>query len=290
MTMTSASSILSSSSQSNSSSNSQSPNTTTSSGGITEAVSSKKPFNIQLSEDDKDIYNLNEDDDEGEDDDYEIDEEISTDKKSKEPQTNQSKSKDQPIENMEELTSSRSNSIPIYIEQSQEKKSMHSLKESQYCHRIRRIGTVFDLKEVNYFNIIKEEEKSRILSTIGFDTSFERINYLLFFEEKFIYFSRNNQINKSNTNLRCLKNYIDVFDILNIEIEDDGDEESSVRIELINKSDSIEYNEIYFLISLSRVSNLVSMLNDTFQRLNIQTTSNNYASSLSKKDNNDEEI
>ena len=85
------------------------------------------------------------DDEEEEEGDYE--EEIST-----------SMPKDPPEEN---LSSTRSNSVPVYISNDDVgvKKDIKDINSNNFCHRVRKKGSLVNIDEIEYFNITRMKRK-----------------------------------------------------------------------------------------------------------------------------------
>jgi hypothetical protein len=267
-------------SQNTASSSSYSPN-------ITEPIEKKKNFNIKLSdEDDKDIYNLGEDDD---DEEYEEEEE-ENEKIKQRAVTEVGDNKMEEEICTKSNDSSNKNNIPVYIQQNNENNNENNenkninnenkieeinqennffIEDLSYCHTIRRKNTIIDLREVQSFFIQKMKIKKKFFNFSFLRENMLPQNYIIFFEENFIYFCKNIIISKTNSNLRKVGNKYSLFKIENITIEEDVDNKYIIRIEiLIDKiKNTIKSKE--FTIELKYINNFINVLTNKFQRYGI---------------------
>ena len=260
----------------NTASSSYSPN-------ATEPVEKKKNFNIKLSdEDDKEIYNLGEDDDEEEEEEEEENEnikqravtEVGGNKNEEEICTSSKKT--------EEINdSSNKKSIPVYIQQDNQNNNNnidnkedpnqdnYLLEDLSYCHMIRKKNSIIDLREVQSFFIQKMKIKKKFFNFSFLRNNMLPQNYIIFFEENFIYFCKNIIISKNNVNLRKVGNRYSLFKIENITIEEDVDKKYIIRIEiLIDKiKNTIKSKE--FTIELKYINNFINVLSKKLQKYGI---------------------
>jgi len=260
----------------NTASSSYSPN-------ATEPVEKKKNFNIKLSdEDDKEIYNLGEDDDEEEEEEEEENEnikqravtEVGGNKNEEEICTSSKKT--------EEINdSSNKKSIPVYIQQDNQNNNNnidnkedpnqdnYLLEDLSYCHMIRKKNSIIDLREVQSFFIQKMKIKKKFFNFSFLRNNILPQNYIIFFEENFIYFCKNIIISKNNVNLRKVGNRYSLFKIENITIEEDVDKKYIIRIEiLIDKiKNTIKSKE--FTIELKYINNFINVLSKKLQKYGI---------------------
>ena len=217
---------------------------------MTEPIGQKKLMNIQLSEDDKDIYNLNDDEEEEEEEEEEeIENKKITDNNNNNNQIenktinndNKKEKKEEPEleeictskkKNNEEIDtelSSRSNNIPVYIYNTGISYEENIEIKNSYCHRVRRKGTYFSLKEVDCFSIQKIKKVNNFFTKIGFkDTQYSPVNYLLFFEEHFIYFAKDIEVDKTNKDLRKVGNKYSLYMIINLNAKQIDDETNNL--------------------------------------------------------------
>jgi hypothetical protein len=259
----------------NTASSSYSPN-------ATEPVEKKKNFNIKLSdEDDKEIYNLGEDDDEEEEEEEENENikqravtAVGGNKNEEEICTSSKKT--------EEINdSSNKKSIPVYIQQDNQNNNNnidnkedpnqdnYLLEDLSYCHMIRKKNSIIDLREVQSFFIQKMKIKKKFFNFSFLRNNMLPQNYIIFFEENFIYFCKNIIISKNNVNLRKVGNRYSLFKIENITIEEDVDKKYIIRIEiLIDKiKNTIKSKE--FTIELKYINNFINVLSKKLQKYGI---------------------
>ena len=260
----------------------------------------KKLMNIQLSEDDKDIYNLNDDEEEEEE---EEEEEIENkniadnnknitdnnnnnnkienknddkkNEKNEEPELEEictSKKKDN--EEINTQLSSRSNNIPVYIYNTGISYEENIEIKNSYCHRVRRKGTYFSIKEVDCFSIQKIKKVNNFFTKIGFkDTQYSPVNYLLFFEEHFIYFAKDIEVDKTNKDLRKVGNKYSLYMIINLNAKQIDDETNNLIKLFIYDEKNSKAKEKEFIISNVYFKQFINKLQSLFKVFGIETSS-----------------
>jgi len=256
----------------------------------------KKLMNIQLSEDDKDIYNLNDDEEEEEEEEEEeIENKKITDnnndnnnkienkkiiddkkiEKKEEPELEEictSKKKDN--EEIDTQISTRSNNIPVYIYNTGISYEENIEIKNSYCHRIRRKGSYFSLKEVNCFSIQKIKKVNNFFTKIGFkDTQYSPVNYLLFFEEHFIYFAKDIEVNKTNKDLRKVGNKYSLYMIINLNAKQIDEETNNLIKLFIYDEKNNNAKEKEFIISNVYFKSFINKLQSLFKLFGIDTSS-----------------
>ena len=197
------------------------------------------------------------DDEEEEEGDYE--EEIST-----------SMPKDPPEEN---LSSTRSNSVPVYISNDDVgvKKDMKDINSNNFCHRVRKKGSLVNIDEIEYFNITRMKRKKTIFAKMGLsDDDYYPADFLMFFEEKFIYFIKDVEVDKKNKKIRKIGSHYSFFQISNIQFEEDIDNQTIVRIEMINLEQNSYFSKEFFIDS-SIVPKLTQYISFYFKALGLET-------------------
>ncbi len=267
---------------------------------MTEPIGQKKLMNIQLSEDDKDIYNLNDDEEEEEE---EEEEEIENkniadnnknitdnnnnnnkienknddkkNEKNEEPELEEictSKKKDN--EEINTQLSSRSNNIPVYIYNTGISYEENIEIKNSYCHRLRRKGTYFSIKEVDCFSIQKIKKVNNFFTKIGFkDTQYSPVNYLLFFEEHFIYFAKDIEVDKTNKDLRKVGNKYSLYMIINLNAKQIDDETNNLIKLFIYDEKNSKAKEKEFIISNVYFKQFINKLQSLFKVFGIETSS-----------------
>lgn len=197
------------------------------------------------------------DDEEEEEGDYE--EEIST-----------SMPKDPPEEN---LSSTRSNSVPVYISNDDVgvKKDIKDINSNNFCHRVRKKGSLVNIDEIEYFNITRMKRKKTIFAKMGLsDDDYYPADFLMFFEEKFIYFIKDVEVDKKNKKIRKIGSHYSFFQISNIQFEEDIDNQTIVRIEMINLEQNSYFSKEFFIDS-SIVPKLTQYISFYFKALGLET-------------------
>ena len=200
------------------------------------------------------MYNVN-DDEEEEEGDYEVEEEINT-STPKEPQD-------------ENLSSTRSNSVPVYISNEEQKNNIE-INSNNFCHRIRKKGSIVNIDEVDYFKITRMKRKKTIFAKMGLsDDDYYPTEFLMFFEEQFIYFIKDVEVDKKNKKLRKIGSHYSFFQVSNIQFEEDIDNQTIVRIEMIKEENSYFSKE--FFIDSSLVPKLTQYISFCFKALGLET-------------------
>ena len=197
------------------------------------------------------------DDEEEEEGDYE--EEIST-----------SMPKDPPEEN---LSSTRSNSVPVYISNDDVgvKKDIKDINSNHFCHRVRKKGSLVNIDEIEYFNITRMKRKKTIFAKMGLsDDDYYPADFLMFFEEQFIYFIKDVEVDKKNKKIRKIGSHYSFFQISNIQFEEDIDNQTIVRIEMINLEQNSYFSKEFFIDS-SIVPKLTQYISFYFKALGLET-------------------
>lgn len=197
------------------------------------------------------------DDEEEEEGDYE--EEIST-----------SMPKDPPEEN---LSSTRSNSVPVYISNDDVgvKKDIKDINSNNFCHRVRKKGSLVNIDEIEYFNITRMKRKKTIFAKMGLsDDDYYPADFLMFFEEQFIYFIKDVEVDKKNKKIRKIGSHYSFFQISNIQFEEDIDNQTIVRIEMINLEQNSYFSKEFFIDS-SIVPKLTQYISFYFKALGLET-------------------
>ena len=197
------------------------------------------------------------DDEEEEEGDYE--EEIST-----------SMPKDPPEEN---LSSTRSNSVPVYISNDDVgvKKDIKDINSNNFCHRVRKKGSLVNIDAIEYFNITRMKRKKTIFAKMGLsDDDYYPADFLMFFEEQFIYFIKDVEVDKKNKKIRKIGSHYSFFQISNIQFEEDIDNQTIVRIEMINLEQNSYFSKEFFIDS-SIVPKLTQYISFYFKALGLET-------------------
>lgn len=245
------------------------------SAALTEPTKKNKPFNIQLSEDDKDIYNVNDEEEEEEEEEEDDEEEQEEKEDTQQDNTKEVSSNNSTTENTNENTvhkeaTSNTNDIievintsPLLQQQVEQatttassssseqqpkeeiintssfnfdEQSLQSIYQSNLtncCHRLRKVGTVLHLDEIEYYIVTIMKRKKSLLSKLNpfsSNTPLIPTQYLLFFEEQYLYFIKDEIINKTNKSLRRIKNRFSLYQISQIIMEEDLESENKTSI------------------------------------------------------------
>ena len=118
------------------------------------------------------------------------------------------------------------------------------------------------------------KKKKNILTKIGIqEPDYYPVEFLVFFEEQYIYFVRNVAIDKNNKNLRRVGNHYSFFQVGNISMEEDIDNKTIVRFEMINTKSKNEYFSKEFSIDTALIQKFTEILNLYFKLRGLETTS-----------------
>lgn len=118
------------------------------------------------------------------------------------------------------------------------------------------------------------KKKKNILTKIGIqEPDYYPVEFLVFFEEQYIYFVRNVAIDKNNKNLRRVGNHYSFFQVGNISMEEDIDNKTIVRFEMINTKSKNEYFSKEFSIDTALIQKFTEILNLYLKLLGLETTS-----------------
>ena len=270
------------------------------SAALTEPTKKNKPFNIQLSEDDKDIYNVNDEDEEEEEEEEEDDEEeqedgkedaqentkgLSSDSSTTEISNDNSVHKDAPSNANDIIDVINTSPLPQQKEQTtapasassepqpkeeiintssfnfeeQSPQSQYLSPSSNCCHRLRKVGTVLRLDEIEYYIVTIMKRKKGLLSKLNpfsSTTPLIPVQYLLFFEEQYLYFIKDEAISKTNKRIRRIKNRFSLYQISQIIMEEDLESENKTQIHfefVIDKPPSADKGKLTPLIKTKQI-------------------------------------
>ena len=271
------------------------------SAALTEPTKKNKPFNIQLSEDDKDIYNVNDEEEEEEEEEEDDEEEQEEKEDTQQDNTKEVSSNNSTTEITNENTvhkeaTSNTNDIievintsPLLQQQEEQatttassssseqqpkeeiintssfnfdEQSLQSIYQSNLtncCHRLRKVGTVLHLDEIEYYIVTIMKRKKSLLSKLNpfsSNTPLIPTQYLLFFEEQYLYFIKDEIINKTNKSLRRIKNRFSLYQISQIIMEEDLESENKTSIHfdfIVDKASTTDKGKSVPLIKTKQI-------------------------------------
>ena len=169
--------------------------------------------------------------------------------------------------------SSNSNNIPVYIYNSDISYEENIEIKNSYCHRIRRKGTYFSLKEIEYFPVQKVKKVNNFFTKIGIkEAQYSPVNYILFFEEHFIYFSKNIEIDKKNKDLRKVGNKYSLYLIAGINFKSIDEEQNNlIKLQIYDEKNK-NLKEKDFIISNDYFKKFIDQLQLLFKLFGIDTS------------------
>ena len=115
------------------------------------------------------------------------------------------------------------------------------------CHLFLRKGNDFNSNEINCFPIIRNKKKKNVFQKIGFfkKPKYDLVNYKIFFDECFIYLSRDIILDKKNTSKRRINNVLKVKNIINYTTSKEENNKYRIIIEIINKNGNLKNKEFF---------------------------------------------
>ena len=121
------------------------------------------------------------------------------------------------------------------------------IKDSnETCHLYLKKGNDFNSIEINCYPIIRNKKKKSVFQKIGFfkKQKSDLVNYKLFFDEYFIYLSKDIIIDKKNIEKRRISNVLKIQNIINYSTTKEQNN-YRVIIEIINKNGIIKNKELF---------------------------------------------
>ena len=145
------------------------------------------------------------------------------------------------------------------------------INSNNFCHRVRKKGSLVNIDEIEYFNITRMKRKKTIFAKMGLsDDDYYPADFLMFFEEQFIYFIKDVEVDKKNKKIRKIGSHYSFFQISNIQFEEDIDNQTIVRIEMINLEQNSYFSKEFFIDS-SIVPKLTQYISFYFKALGLET-------------------
>lgn len=213
----------------------------------------KSNFNIQLSPDDEkeNVYHLNEDDDDFED--YEHIEGETEVKEEKEKKKENSNGKSKEETNGE----SAHPTIPTDI---------HA-----YCHRILPKGTLIDIAGLEYAKFTKVKAVGNLFSMIGVVHKREiEKGYLAYFDESYLYFIKDIEVDKINPNMRAIGNRFNLKLIQNAGFNNMNDDKWKVVMIFLKEYTANKIIQKELIFDQEQVEKFYSLMNSFFVKLGLQ--------------------
>ena len=124
------------------------------------------------------------------------------------------------------------------------------------------------------FSIQKIKKVNNFFTKIGFkDTQYSPVNYLLFFEEHFIYFAKDIEVDKTNKDLRKVGNKYSLYMIINLNAKQIDDETNNLIKLFIYDEKNSKAKEKEFIISNVYFKQFINKLQSLFKVFGIETSS-----------------
>ena len=117
---------------------------------------------------------------------------------------------------------------------------------SETCHLYMKKGNDFNSNEIYCYPIIRNKKKKSVFQKIGFfkKPKYDLVKYLLFFDEYFIYLSKDIIIDKRNVANRRINNILKIKNIINYSATKEQNN-YHIIIEIINKNGIIKNKELF---------------------------------------------
>ena len=234
--------------------------------------SNNKAYNIQISEEENNAFEIN---DEEEEEEYEtINEEnnkIKEETKIENNIKNNNKDLEEEINIKKKNDDNNSNNKDDIVKKMIEEKN----PIEHYCHFIFFKGSLISKNDVQYYQF-SQLKKKNILTRLVFvkkkenntnENQYILIPYICFFDENFIYFLEDKEINKKDSNLRKIGNYYNIFKIIDFkyaEIENDN----KIKIILIFLIDGKKIIK-ELLFEKEKGNEFINNINIIFKKFNI---------------------
>ena len=116
-------------------------------------------------------------------------------------------------------------------------KEIKIIDSRETCHLCLKKGNDFNSSEIYCYPITKNKKRKSVFQKVGLFTKpkYDLLNYKIFFDECFIYFSRDIILDKKNTSKRRINNVLKIKNIINYTNTKENNEYHIV-LEIINKN------------------------------------------------------
>jgi hypothetical protein len=114
------------------------------------------------------------------------------------------------------------------------------------CHLCLKKGNDFNSDEIYCIPIIRNKKKKSVLQKFGLfkKPKYDLVNYKIFFDECFIYLSKDIVIDKKNTNKRRINNVLKIKNIINFNTKKEQNN-YFVTIDIYNKNGVLKNKEFF---------------------------------------------
>ena len=232
-----------------------------------------KVYNIQISEEENHVYEINEEEEEEYETIHEENNKIMEEKKENEKKINNNK------KNLEEeINIKKMNDNENIIKEDDIPKKILEEKNSieHYCHYMFLKGSLISKNEIQFYQF-SQLKKKNILTRLVFvkkkenntnENQFIQIPYICFFDENFIYFLEDKEINKKEPNLRIVGNYYNIFKIIDFKY-DEIENNNKLKIILTFLTDGKKIiKELIF--EKEKGTEFINNINIIFKKFNIK--------------------
>ena len=275
------------------------------SGRSTDKDDQSKKFHIQLSEGDGqdlvDINNMNDEEEEEEEEEEENDKKAKNIKKPetlitkiKEPEKKENKDiikneiENDNIENNNIINQEKNNESNSDINTNKndiintnEVKEIVEIPEipdeNLVCHTLLKKGNDFFVEDYRTFPIIRNKKKKTVFTKMGLfkkQQKTENVNYILFFNDHLIYFSRDTICDKKEISKRRICNFVSLYNIIKVTNVRDNNNKNLFIINFdIQKNNGIKKSKI-FSIDEKYFKDFIETLNNKFKIYNIFLNNN----------------
>ena len=248
-----------------------------------------RKFHIQLSEGNEedlvDINNMNEEEEEEEEEeenDKKLTKKTTTEthvnnineSKKKENTNNKINNNENNTENSTEKNYKNENDIStnkncINLNNNETKKNFEIPDEDLVCHTLLKKGNDFFPDDYKIFPIIKNKKKKTMFTLFKKQQKTENVNYIMFFDDQLMYFSKDAICDKKETTKRRICNYVSLYNIIKIaNVRDDNDKNMFIVNLDIQKNNGIKKTK-KFTIDEKYFKDFMEILNNKLKIYNI---------------------
>lgn len=245
----------------------------------------KKKFNIQLSEEDKDVYEINDDDEEDEEEEEEKVEKVEKNDKA-------TKEKDEETNKIEKETTNKSNEIKevenddkvLTIKENEEEENMGSISKKEreipynsVCHYIYRKGSYISLNDIDTHPFEKIKiSKNKFTNFFKFGNKSSNVairkKYLAFFDENYLYFMKDIPVDAKDKSIRRIGNKFNLLKTFNAFLnQNDEKTEWIIKLEFMTEQIGKHLTK-EMIFNNNDADKFYQTLSFYFQKLNLKMT------------------
>lgn len=173
----------------------------------------------------------------------------------------------------------------MQIPQEEEKSGINII--NTYCHRIRMKGSNVNISTIKCYKCFKLKTKKNFLSSLGLKSAkMVEVNYLMFFDEIYMYLMKDIIVDKQNMNIRHLGNRYNLYSFINISFDKiEGTKRSKLGIEYNVEAKGSEVLEKEYYFEEAMGNELFKVLEENLLSLGIIAQGNNNEENIENNGN-----